>query len=107
MATNYIHASTPTGSRDKRKSSSRKVTGLSEKTESVQVATLLTVIGEEACEVFSMFSDWDHEGDSTKIGPVLSQYCQPRIRSRDIVSIAALRRHAKHTTSTALHLEKL
>jgi len=56
-------------------------TGLSEKAESVQVATLLTVIGEEAREVFSTFTDWDHEGDDAKIQPVLAkfeQYCQPR-----------------------------
>ena len=56
-------------------------TGLSEKAESVQVATLLTVISSEAREVFSTFSDWDHEGDDAKIQPVLAkfeQYCQPR-----------------------------
>ncbi len=55
-------------------------TGLSEKTEAVQVATLLTVIGEEAREVFSTFSGWANEGDECKIGPVLGkfeQYCQP------------------------------
>ena len=56
-------------------------TGLSEKTEAVQVATLLTVIGEEARKVFSTFSDWDNEGDDAKIKPVLDKfevYCQPR-----------------------------
>ena len=56
-------------------------TGLSEKDEPVQVATLLTVIGEEAREVFATFSDWEHAGDDTKIQPVLDkfeQYCQPR-----------------------------
>lgn len=55
-------------------------TGLSEKDDAVQVATLLTVIGEEAREVFSTFSGWEHEDDSTKIVPVLDkfeQYCQP------------------------------
>ena len=44
------------------------------------VATLLTVIGEEAQEVFTPFSDWTTEGNEKKIGPVLqkfSQYCQP------------------------------
>ena len=56
-------------------------TALNEKSEAVQVATLLTVIGEEAREVFSTFSGWANEGDSTKIEPVLAkfeQYCQPR-----------------------------
>ena len=41
--------------------------GLSEKDESVQVATLLTVIGEEARKVFHTLSGWEHEGDDTKI----------------------------------------
>ena len=55
-------------------------TGLNEKAESVQVATLLTVIGKEAREVFSTFSGWEREGDDTKIQPVLTKfehYCQP------------------------------
>ena len=42
-----------------------------EKPEAVQVATLLTVIGEEAREVFSTFGDWASEGDEAKLGPVL------------------------------------
>ena len=56
-------------------------TGLSEKNEAVQVATLLTVIGEEAREVFSTFTGWANEEDAKKIAPVLAkfeQYCQPR-----------------------------
>ena len=56
-------------------------TALNEKNEAVQVATLLTVIGEEAREVFSTFSGWATDGDESKIGPVLAkfeQYCQPR-----------------------------
>lgn len=55
-------------------------TGLSGKDEAVQVATLLTVIGEEAREVFATFTGWEHEGDDKKIEPVLAkfeQYCQP------------------------------
>ncbi len=32
--------------------------------------TLLTVIGEEPCEVFSTFTDWVVEGDEAKIEPV-------------------------------------
>jgi hypothetical protein len=46
-------------------------TGLSDKTEPVQVATLLTVIGEETREVFSTFTDWNVDGDEKKIDPVL------------------------------------
>ena len=56
-------------------------TGLTEKAEAVQVATLLTVIGEQAREVYSTFTGWAREGDSAKIGPVLEkfrQYCEPR-----------------------------
>ena len=55
-------------------------TELNKKSEAIQVATLLTVIGEEAREVFSTFSGWAEDGDDTKIGPVLAkfeQYCQP------------------------------
>ena len=47
----------------------------------VQVATLLTVIGEEALEVFATFSNWTNEGDDAKIEPVLikfATYCQSR-----------------------------
>lgn len=46
-------------------------TVLSEKSEEVQVVTLLTVI-EEAREVYSTFR-WDHEGDHKKSKPVLAQ----------------------------------
>ena len=56
-------------------------TGLSNKTDAIQVTTLLTVIGEEAPEVFSMFSGWENDGDEAKIRPVLAKfeaYCQPR-----------------------------
>ena len=35
-------------------------TGLSEKAEEVQVTTLLTVIVEEAREVYSTFTGWEH-----------------------------------------------
>lgn len=54
-------------------------TGLSDKPENVQVATLLTVIGEEARDVYSTFA-WATAGDSGKIDPVLEQfraYCEP------------------------------
>ena len=52
---------------------------LDAKAEKVQVVTLLTVIGEEAREVFATFS-WDSAGDESKIEKVLTkfeQYCQP------------------------------
>jgi len=51
-------------------------TELNKKAEAVQVPTLLTVIGEEACEVFAMFR-WDE--DQAKIGEVVDKfkaYCQ-------------------------------
>ena len=54
---------------------------LSKKPQPVQVATLLTVIGEDAREVFSTFADWESEGDESKIDPVLTkfeEYCRPR-----------------------------
>ena len=54
--------------------------GPDRKGEAIQVATLLTVIGEEAREVFSTFSDWAAEVDDAKIGPVIDkfeQYCLP------------------------------
>ena len=50
------------------------------KPEAVWVANLLMVIGEEARDVFSTFTDWAEEGDVTRIEPVLmkfQQYCQP------------------------------
>ena len=56
-------------------------TGLNEKDEGVQVATLLTVIGEEAREVYSTFTGWAAPGDDKKIDPVLEkfgQYCEPQ-----------------------------
>ena len=54
---------------------------LVEKDEKVQVATLLTVIGEKAREVYSTFTDWEREGDHKKIAPVLKKfamYCKPQ-----------------------------
>ena len=54
-------------------------TGINSKQEKVQVAILLTVIGEEARGVFSTFT-WDGDGDNEKITPVLTkfaEYCEP------------------------------
>ena len=56
-------------------------TELDTKSEGVQVATLLTIIREEAHDVYSTFMDWANEGDENKIAPVLqkfAEYCQPR-----------------------------
>ena len=55
-------------------------TELDKKAEAVQVATLLTVIGEEAREVFATFT-WEEDDDQVKIGKVVDKfkvYCQPR-----------------------------
>ena len=43
---------------------------LDKKTQKVQVAILLTVIEEEAREVFSTFTNWNAEGNEAKIEPV-------------------------------------
>ena len=54
-------------------------TELNKKAETIQVATLFTVIGEEAREVFATFT-WTTADDSGKIAPVLKkfeEYCQP------------------------------
>ena len=54
-------------------------TELTEKSE--DVASLLTVVEEEAREVYSTFSGWENDGDQNKIEPVLNKfatYCQPR-----------------------------
>ena len=54
-------------------------TQLNEKSEANQVATLLTVIGEESREIFSTFA-WTTAEDSSKIKEVLTkfeEYCQP------------------------------
>ena len=56
-------------------------TELDTKSEGVQVATLLMVIGEEARDVYSTFTDWANEGDENKIALVLQKfgkYCQPQ-----------------------------
>ena len=54
---------------------------LHKKPENVQVATLLTVIGEDAREIYSTFTGWAADGDDSKIEPVLNkfaEYCRPR-----------------------------
>ena len=57
------------------------LTELGGKPQPVQVATLLTVIGEDGREVYSTFRDWAQDGDDRRILPVLrkfAEYCQPR-----------------------------
>ena len=56
-------------------------TELTKKAEGVQVATLLTVIGEEAREVYATFNDWENDGDEKTMKPVLKkfeEYCESR-----------------------------
>ena len=56
-------------------------TELGDKPQSVKVATLLTVIGEDGREVYSTLRDWAQDGDDRRIVPVLrkfAEYCQPR-----------------------------
>ena len=75
---------------------------LDKKSEAVQVATLLTVIGEEARDVFSTFKDWVLPGDKGKIKPVMTKfeaYCQPR-KNVPTGLIDVLKSQAKHTIST-------
>ena len=53
---------------------------LDKEEEPVQVATLLTVIGEEARDVYSTF-EWTDDANAVKIEPVLhklGEYCKPR-----------------------------
>ena len=55
-------------------------TELNKKSEPVEVATLLTVIGEDTKDAYSTFN-WDDEVNKNKTEPVLQQftnYCQPR-----------------------------
>ena len=56
-------------------------TELDSKPKPVQVATLLTVIGEDSREVYSTFKEWAADGDARRIKPVLQRfaaYCEPR-----------------------------
>ena len=56
-------------------------TELDKKAEKGQVATLLTIIGEEARDVYSTFTRWASDAEKTKMDPVLTkfaEYCEPR-----------------------------
>ena len=52
-------------------------TEVNTKDEAVQFSTLLTVVGEDAREVYSIFT-WEAEGDEAKIVEKSQAYCQPR-----------------------------
>ena len=55
-------------------------TGLSEKSDKVQLATLLHVAGPTALEVYNTFT-WDEDGDEQKVNKILQKfenYCKPR-----------------------------
>ena len=59
----------------------RFATELNKKHVKVQVASLLTIIGEKARDVYSTFTDWESEESKQKGTPLLDKftaYCQPR-----------------------------
>ena len=79
------------------------------KYERVQVATLLTTIGEQARDVFSTF-DWPDAESKSTIGPVLQKfadYCQPRKNwvspSSDIALKSGFRKRVRATISIKQH----
>ena len=54
--------------------------GISDKDEKVQSATLLHVAGEEALEIYNTFS-WEKDGDDQKVSIIMAKfesYCNPR-----------------------------
>ena len=65
----------PTGVRELRTCNRVKYEG-----EPIQVATLLTVIGEEAKEVSSTFNDWVAHGDDRKSGAPATIFCKITVR---------------------------
>ena len=74
-------------------------TEMGDKPQSVQVATLLTVISEDGREVYSTLRDWAHDGDDRRILSVLrkfAEYFQPRknVPMKDINSINERRKVA-------------
>lgn len=82
-------------------------TDLNKKSQAIQVATLLTVIREEARDVYSMF-DWSDEENKSKIELVLQQfayYCQPpkMFHLSAITLTSGLRKPVRATTSIKWH----
>ena len=54
--------------------------GLSEKDDKIQSATLLHVVGPEALEIYNTFS-WENEGDENKVVKIMEKfqaYCSPQ-----------------------------
>ena len=87
-------------------------TELNKKSEPIQVATLLTVIGEDAHKVFSTFTNWDSDDDNAKIQPVplkFAEYCQPRktYPLSGTNSTSGCRNLVNHTINTEQHYECL
>ena len=83
-------------------------TELDKKSEAVQVATLHTIIGEEACDVFSTFTDRAEQGVAAKIEPVLmkfshhSQPCKNKPFERYSIN-SAHKSQGNHMTNTTQH----
>ena len=70
----------------------------------MQVATLLTMVDENACEVYSIFTNYNAEGDETKLELVqakFEQHCYPRrnVPFNVIALIIASRKPGKHTNN--------
>lgn len=91
-------------------------TELNKKGEPVHVATLLTVIGEEAREVYSTFNDWAEDGDDKKIKPVLKKfgdYCEPRknipfeFKSQEKPTISTVQRYESQPRAVVLKQSRL
>ena len=83
-------------------------TELDKKSEAVQVATLHTIIGEEACDVFSMFTERAEQGVAAEIEPVLmkfphySQPCKNKPFERYSIN-SAHKSQGNHMTNTTQH----
>ena len=76
-------------------------TGISSKDSATRVATLLTVIGNDAIDVFNTLT-WDEEGDDKKIEKVLlkfKEHCEPKEKCqlREIqILLKSPRKRRKH-----------
>ena len=83
-------------------------TELDKKSEALQVATIHTVIGEEARDVFSMFTDRGEQGVAAEIESVLmkfshhSQPCKNKPFDRYCIN-SAHKSQGNHMTNTTQH----
>ena len=81
---------------------------LDKKSEAVRVATLPTVIGEEAGDVFSTFTDRAEQGVAAKIEPVLTKFshyvqtCKNKPFERYRIN-SAHQSQGNHMTNTTQH----